>query len=193
MKRVFMGRRETKKSLSRQRIIDVAAKLFSENGVKGTPIQTITQGADIAVGTFYNYFESKEALICFLAGEVIEDALAYVKAETKKGAKATKIFNGVMSSVSAVLSARPFLVPLLFDCNPRHFGGVLPQRLREVFSSVVRYGQEQKEFRKDVPASVAGDTLCAVFRSVFGDNVRTSLKNNLKMKTKIIFDGLSAK
>jgi len=49
---------EDKKSL----IYDCAKELFSEKGFKDTNIAQITDKANIAVGTFYTYYPSKEKL-----------------------------------------------------------------------------------------------------------------------------------
>ncbi|MDQ0221287.1 TetR/AcrR family transcriptional regulator [Peribacillus cavernae] len=47
----------------RKLIIDVAVKLFSAKGYHATSIQEIVEGCDIAKGSFYNYFKSKEELL----------------------------------------------------------------------------------------------------------------------------------
>lgn len=49
---------EDKKSI----IYNCAKELFSQKGFKDTNISEITQKAGIAVGTFYNYYPSKEKL-----------------------------------------------------------------------------------------------------------------------------------
>ncbi|MGN6711116.1 TetR/AcrR family transcriptional regulator [Anaerocolumna jejuensis] len=49
---------EDKKTL----IYDCAKELFSEKGFKDTNISEITKKAGMAVGTFYNYYPSKEKL-----------------------------------------------------------------------------------------------------------------------------------
>lgn len=48
----------------RDELIEVAAKLFYEQGYHCTGVQQIIQEAGIAKGTFYSHFKSKEALGC---------------------------------------------------------------------------------------------------------------------------------
>lgn len=43
-------------------ILDCAKTLFWENGFKKTKVSDIMKKANMAAGTFYNYFDSKEAL-----------------------------------------------------------------------------------------------------------------------------------
>lgn len=55
------GLRERKKERTRDAIASAALRLFSEKGVEATTIEAICAEAEIAVSTFYVYFESKEA------------------------------------------------------------------------------------------------------------------------------------
>ena len=54
--------REEKKNLTRERIINSASFLFSQNNYHEVMIEDVAKNADIAKGTVYNYFESKEEL-----------------------------------------------------------------------------------------------------------------------------------
>ena len=62
-----MGRRGRRKLLSRKAILDAAVREFSRKGFKETSVADIMNAADLGIGTFYNYFESKEEiLMCLL-------------------------------------------------------------------------------------------------------------------------------
>jgi AcrR family transcriptional regulator len=50
-------RRET-----RYRLLEAALKLMAEKGMAGVAINEITEAADVGFGSFYNHFESKEAI-----------------------------------------------------------------------------------------------------------------------------------
>ena len=54
--------RQEKKSLTREKIIDSASHLFSQNNYHEVMIEDIAKNANIAKGTVYNYFTSKEDL-----------------------------------------------------------------------------------------------------------------------------------
>jgi len=60
------GLRDRKKREARHRIIMVAASLVAENGLDETTMEDIASAADVSVGTVYNYFGTKSALL--LAG-----------------------------------------------------------------------------------------------------------------------------
>jgi AcrR family transcriptional regulator len=44
-------------------LIDAAKALFARQGVDNTRINEITDEADVGFGSFYNHFESKEAIV----------------------------------------------------------------------------------------------------------------------------------
>ncbi|PIQ28458.1 hypothetical protein COW36_13230 [bacterium (Candidatus Blackallbacteria) CG17_big_fil_post_rev_8_21_14_2_50_48_46] len=61
-------------------ILDTALVLFMQNGYEDTSIQTIIDTVEIAKGTFYHYFKSKEALLEKLIDRESEAVLAPVYA-----------------------------------------------------------------------------------------------------------------
>ncbi len=71
------GLRERKKQELRHRIVREAVALFAEKGLDATTMEEVAAAADVSVGTLYNYFGSKGALL--LAG-VEEDTDRMVKA-----------------------------------------------------------------------------------------------------------------
>ncbi|MEU8587561.1 TetR/AcrR family transcriptional regulator [Streptomyces sp. NPDC048664] len=58
-----LGRRERSKQRIRDRIYTSALTLFAEQGYDGTTIDQIAEHADVARGTFFNYFQRKEDLV----------------------------------------------------------------------------------------------------------------------------------
>ncbi len=56
-------RSERRRSRRRQEIIDAARQIIAKKGLSGLTVQDVTEVADMAVGSFYTYFPSKEALI----------------------------------------------------------------------------------------------------------------------------------
>ena len=58
------GRPRTKPAeLRREELLDAAQQLFLDKGIAATSIDDIASAADVAKGTFYLYFPSKEALL----------------------------------------------------------------------------------------------------------------------------------
>lgn len=58
-----MRYQKNQKDTTRQKIIDVAARLFKVNGTDATGIAMIMKEAELTNGAFYAHFASKEALV----------------------------------------------------------------------------------------------------------------------------------
>jgi AcrR family transcriptional regulator len=63
------------KIATRERIVAAASKLFARNGWDGTTTRDIAVAAEVATGTLFNYFQSKETIVAVLVAE------AFAKAE----------------------------------------------------------------------------------------------------------------
>jgi AcrR family transcriptional regulator len=64
-------RSDRRRARTRQRLTDAARALIAQKGVAALRISEITGLADVALGSFYNHFESKEELV----EEVVSDAI----------------------------------------------------------------------------------------------------------------------
>lgn len=63
------GKRERAKAANRQAILDAARRVFFEMGYETATVRDIIRGTDLAAGTFYNYFKSKEEVFEALADD----------------------------------------------------------------------------------------------------------------------------
>ncbi len=63
------GKREETKASNRQAIIDAARIVFAELGYGTTTVRDIIRATELASGTFYNYFKSKEEVFQALQDE----------------------------------------------------------------------------------------------------------------------------
>jgi AcrR family transcriptional regulator len=63
------GKREETKANNRQAIIDAARRVFAELGYGATTVRDIIRATELASGTFYNYFKSKEEVFQALQDE----------------------------------------------------------------------------------------------------------------------------
>jgi AcrR family transcriptional regulator len=60
-----------RRAQTRQQLTDAASVLIAAKGVAGLRISEITERADVALGSFYNHFESKEELVKAVVSETI--------------------------------------------------------------------------------------------------------------------------
>ena len=62
-----------RKRATRTKLIEAAFRLMAGKGMEGVAINEITEAADVGFGSFYNHFESKEALYDAVIDAVFED------------------------------------------------------------------------------------------------------------------------
>lgn len=62
-----------RKRETRQRLLEAALRLMAKKGMEGVAINEITEAADVGFGSFYNHFESKEAIYGAVMEWVFED------------------------------------------------------------------------------------------------------------------------
>lgn len=81
----------TRKGLeTRQKLLTAAEQVFGAHGYYEAFIVTITQVAQVAQGTFYNYFPSKKAIYDELIRQLSRDLLSQIKGEVKQNSTIAK-------------------------------------------------------------------------------------------------------
>lgn len=72
---------------NRERIIEVASRLFRERGLDGIGVADLMKGAGLTHGGFYGHFDSKEDLMALACARALERSLAKWKEqlETEPG------------------------------------------------------------------------------------------------------------
>lgn len=72
----MVGIRETKKADSNRRILEAATRFFLDVGYDNARIEDIADSANIAVGTFYNYYKNKGDILLAMVSMQVEEVLA---------------------------------------------------------------------------------------------------------------------
>lgn len=80
------GVREARKAANRAAILDAGRRVFIETGYEACTIRDIVRESGLSPGTFYNYFESKEAVL----GEWIQELAGEVRARVRAARAAAR-------------------------------------------------------------------------------------------------------
>lgn len=104
-------------------IEEAAAQLFDRHGYAGTTTNKIADRAGVSIGTLYQYFPNKDALLWTLADQHL-NATAAVVAETlhhatERHLPLPRLLRELIHRVAALHTHRPALHRLLFDQAPR--------------------------------------------------------------------------
>ncbi|MBX3502547.1 MAG: TetR/AcrR family transcriptional regulator [Alphaproteobacteria bacterium] len=65
--------RERKKASNRAALLAAARAVFAEMGFGAASVRDIVRRTDLATGTFYNYFEDKDAIFAAVVGELTDE------------------------------------------------------------------------------------------------------------------------
>ena len=123
-------RRIRRRDQTRRALLDAALALFAERGLYATRVEDVTERIDLGKGAFYNYFESKDALVAALVAEAVEQLAEHVRGRRNGAASPAELarlhqqfFDSHPHYLLLVHQARG-LLQLKPDASPR---------LREVF------------------------------------------------------------
>ncbi len=201
-----MGRRERKKLQSRRMILEAAISEFSKKGYKDTSVADIMSTADLGIGTFYNYFNSKEDLLFSLLGrlsEMIRMALAEARAAERTSLELLELGARVTAKF---LDENRFVMPLFLSGSHHggHLGGegaphphagkppssrMTPQ-IKQVFAEIIREGQEAGEIRDDVPVDLIAEMFHSLYQAAAFSHLDLTYQENIALKTRLLLDGI---
>jgi AcrR family transcriptional regulator len=89
------GRREERKAQNREKLLAAARRVFATKGLGEATARDIVRETDLATGTFYNYFDSKEDAFAALLEELSTRARAAVREQrTRPGASLEERIHG---------------------------------------------------------------------------------------------------
>lgn len=189
------SRRERKKQETHQRLLEAAWKLFQERGYDSTAVEEITEVADVAKGTFFNYFEGKEALLSeIITWQVREMADQVLLAEGMPSGTVAQIKRVIAAMAERLLPDKD-LSRLLFTSrineSARHES---IHRMGSVVQELVEQGQERGEIRRDMEAELIVRLLmsCVFYNSIQWHHaqVKFSLEDKLIESIDALMDGL---
>jgi AcrR family transcriptional regulator len=123
IKEVNMRVTKEKKEKTRSAIIQSARKLFKERGFDKTVTRDITTRAQIAAGTLFNYFQSKEALGMEILSEDLDLARDdYEKLKRGEESLEEDIFLYILTGLRRLAPHRNY-VPDILESALSPFGG----------------------------------------------------------------------
>jgi AcrR family transcriptional regulator len=77
---------------TRRAILDAAGELLATRGVEGTTIADIATRANIAVGSFYTHFPSKDVLLLAISELALDEAFAQVEDDRTLSSPLERVF-----------------------------------------------------------------------------------------------------
>lgn len=165
------GRRERRRTETRERLYRAALALFAERGYMATTVEDITESADVGKGTFFNYFPTKEHVLATYGAERIA-AVERSLEEARAGRRPVlEVLADLAADLAGQSSQSPDLLRAIYaahaSCAPVR--AELQKRLKhswELMTEIVALAQERGEVRRDVPAAELGRLIQTIFMGV---------------------------
>lgn len=206
MSEVTVGRRERKKEETKRKIFVAALELFHEKGFEHTTVDEITERADVAKGTFFNYFPHKQSVLAYLSEEWLERV---EEQAAQPHLLAADRITGLFMAVASAYGENRTLAQLVVHAGTQQM--FCPEdiqsrsRLVSLVKDAVREGQTSGEFRSDVEPGTIFLALGAAFMGTLfwwvghehpGEvdvpRDEASLEDVVRSQLRLVFDGIRA-
>lgn len=200
MTAIELSRRERKKDETRERISQAAIQLFREKGFETATVDEIAARADVAKGTFFNYFPRKEAVLHTLTERQLDALEALVEQLRDDPRPATEKIGLVVARACEFYAEHPALqrhaiIEMLR--GPLSDAVSVDERAQAFMRTLVEEGRRRGELRADADL----DRVTYTLRSVFFMTVLVwvhcptmfDLREEMAARMRLAFEGLSAR
>lgn len=189
---------------TRQRLLEAATSLFSQQGYDATAVAEICANAGVSKGAFYHHFESKQAVFLALLEEWLarlDAAFAAVRQDSSDVPQAVvrmaDMAGGVLASSGVQISIMlEFWMQAYRDPQVWQAAAAPYQRYQQYFASMVEEGMHQGSLRP-VDPQLAARTLVSLamgllLQAVF-DPKATDWASEAGGALQLVMDGLAVR
>jgi len=196
---VEISRLERKKAKTKEMIYETALQLFMEKGFEHTTVDEIAAKADIAKGTFFNYFPRKEAVLMHMAElrmqQLYRNMPDILDGETSARGRIEKMMH-IFGKINEKEKSLTRVVVL--ETLKNYAAAMAPEEKEKymqfphLLRDILRQGQERGEIRAWIDVDIAARTLELIYMSTLLEwlDEDQCLVEALLKKTKYLFCGI---
>lgn len=168
---ILLTRRERNKLTTRTKLLEAASKLFSEKGVPGTTVDEIAETADVARATFFNYFQTKNAVLHELWIEQISAFISAVNEQVALDIATSERLHNLFDQIARKVISRPayhkaVMAELELDWTKPEISKARVDRFHEALARLVEAGIARGDVRTDYEPSFLAQMIGAAYWSV---------------------------
>ena len=195
----LLSTREQKKLIYHQKILDAASSMFERKGFSDTSIADIMKAANLGVGTFYNYFKTKEELLLTLLKNLAETLDGAIESGKNNNLSSIELLELACKVLAKLLSENRFVLPLFLSASEHSDKPeLLPTRkytptFKPAFEMIIKQGQSNGEIRTDVPADLIAEMFHSIYQAASFSKLDIPFKENVELKVRLIVDGIKIK
>ncbi|MEM7738627.1 MAG: TetR/AcrR family transcriptional regulator [Deinococcota bacterium] len=193
-------RRERKKSATRQVIYEAALELFRTRGYLDTPVDAIVDLADVAKGTFFNHFPSKDHVLVQYHRELLTAALEHARSLIHSDKAILERFDAHFQLLASqqtleddlfrILVSEVLTKPALTALNHDKV-----MEIAEVYGKLLELGKQRSEIRADVDTVLAVDVITCLWPYTLimwaHGQRKTPPADLMAQKLALVFSGIS--
>ncbi len=196
---VEISRIERKKAKTKEMIYQTALQLFTEKGFANTTVDEIAAKADIAKGTFFNYFPRKEAVLTHIVDlrmqQLYRNLPEVLDGEISARGRIEKIMR-LLSKINE--NEKPLTRVVVHETMKNYAAAMGPEekdkhmQFFRLLRDILRQGQERGEIREWIDVDTAARTLELIYISALLEWLEEDhgLMETLLKKTKYLFYGI---
>ena len=186
--------RELKKVENRQKILDAATHEFKTQGFAKTSVSDIMKKSDLGVGTFYNYFNSKEEVLMAIVRELFKQVADKVMAQ--KNSSSLELLEFCTMETARLIDENRFILPLLASAvklsdKPEQLPKNLSPDFKKIFEEIILIGQKRGEIRKDISVDLISEMFHSIYQAAAFSKLQIPFTENIRLKLKILIAGIA--
>lgn len=199
----MVKRTKSKKERTKEKIFKTATSLFLTKGYENTTVQEITEKAEVAKGTFFSHFKTKDAILTYLGEQrtklmkdMLVDELVEVKSTEERIitlfdllAKVNEEDKEITKLISFEILKKLYSPELETETNNQ-------MELKLLLEEILINGQEKGEFSNDFQPSHVADIFIGIYFFVLfqwlSDESNCSLENEFRQRISIVLRGIVA-
>lgn len=160
--RYLKKKRKTK--VTKEYVFNAAIQVMEKKGAENTTIRDICKRADISIGTFYNYFKTKNDIFYEIYKSADELFLNTVKKLLKDGTAEEKIISYFRHYAKLNIDTGLEEAKLLY--NPTNQWFLKRRAMQEILSDIIKQGQDDGELTTRMTADEMVEFLFVLMRGV---------------------------
>ena len=187
------------KAERRERMYEAAWSLMVRQGYEGTTVDDIAVAADVSRATFFNYFDSKDAVLLELHGRLQAKVVAITEPLLEQAITARERFERHFCSLAEIVLAQGDRVRVLvrtLNLSPplRQKEQEVVARILDLYTRFLQEGVERCELRHDLDIPVAVQLVAGAWTITllsFAYDLDSDPLDTMMKKLELIFDGFT--
>jgi len=184
-------RKEPRQARSRatvDSIVQAGARVLSDRGWAGFNTNDVAEAAGVSIGSLYQYFPDKQALIEAIRQRHLDDVLAVIRAVGTGEKHPRQLVGDLVDGMIAAHSIQPELHRVLLDIAPPHSSSISAHSVFEA-QYLARYRTVVEAFpgsRGHAANSMVAQVLSAAVEGVIHSAARSGTLKSKELKEELV-------